>query len=130
MLRANLLQHNLPLTSGNFYSEVQSHLIRAGFISSQMAQAASRQRRERPLDAIRQKYGVFTSFLISEKTTAYYHFDGNVRDRREANPDAVWYYRVKQMRRRTKSTLSATNSAGTSRWNSRRPMQHMISGRR
>jgi diguanylate cyclase (GGDEF)-like protein len=51
----------------------------------------------RYLDAIRDKYGVFTSFLISDKTRRYYHFSGDLRTVSESNPDDVWFFRVKNM---------------------------------
>jgi diguanylate cyclase (GGDEF)-like protein len=108
VLKANILHHELPLTGSNIYSEVQSDLIRPVFISSQMANDTfvrdwlldgeqGSDKIVRYLDAIRQKYGVFTSFLIAEKTRTYYHFDGKFRDVHEANPDDVWYLRVRQM---------------------------------
>lgn len=107
-LKQTILHNELPLTGSNIYSEVQSDLIRPVFISSQMANdtfvkdwlLAGEQGSDhvvRYLDAIRQKYGVFTSFLVSEKTSTYYHFDGKFRTLSETNPDDVWYYRAKAM---------------------------------
>src|SRR6476469_4952918 len=77
-LKATILHNELPLTGSNIYSEVQADLIRPVFISSQMANdtfvrdwlLAGEQdstRVVRYLDAIREKYGVFTSFLISDR---------------------------------------------------------------
>ena len=108
VLKANILHQQLPLTGSNIYSEVQSDLIRPVFISSQMANDTfvkdwllggeqGSDKIVRYLDAIRQKYGVFTSFLISEKTRTYYHFDGKFRTVRETNPDDIWYFRVRTM---------------------------------
>ena len=72
VLKANILHHELPLTGSNIYSEVQSDLIRPVFISSQMANDTfvkdwllggeqGSDKIVRYLDAIRQKYGVFTN---------------------------------------------------------------------
>ncbi len=107
-LKHTILHSELPLTGSNIYSEVQSDLIRPVFISSQMANnpfvkdwlLAGEQGSDqvvRYLDAIRQKYGVFASFLISDKTRTYYHFDGKFRTLSETNPDDAWYFRVKRM---------------------------------
>jgi diguanylate cyclase (GGDEF)-like protein len=107
-LKATILHNELPLTGSNIYSEVQADLIRPVFISSQMANdtfvkdwlLAGEQdsaRVVRYLDAIREKYGVFTSFLISDRTRNYYHFSGNTRPVDEANPDDAWFFRVKAM---------------------------------
>jgi len=107
-LKQTILHNELPLTGSNIYSEVQSDLIRPVFISSQMANDTfvkdwllagehNSDQVVRFLDAIRQKYGVFTSFLISEKTRTYYHFDGKFRTLSEKNPDDAWYFRVRTM---------------------------------
>jgi diguanylate cyclase (GGDEF)-like protein len=107
-LKATILHDELPLTGSNIYSEVQADLIRPVFISSQMANdtfvkdwlLAGEQdsaRVVRYLDAIREKYGVFTSFLISDRTRNYYHFSGKFRLIEQANPDDAWFFRVKAM---------------------------------
>src|SRR5262249_46963079 len=107
-LKQTILHNELPLTGSNIYSEVQSDLIRPVFISSQMANDTfvndwllagehNSDQVVRFLDAIRQKYGVFTSFLISDKTRTYYHFDGKFRTLSEKNPDDAWYFRVRAM---------------------------------
>jgi hypothetical protein len=107
-LRQTILHNELPLTGSNIYSEVQSDLIRPVLISSQMANDTfvkdwvlagehNSDQAVRFLDAIRQKYGVFTSFLIADKTRTYYHFDGNFRRLSEMNPDDAWYFRVRAM---------------------------------
>lgn len=107
-LTTTILHNELPLTGTNIYAEVQSDLIRPVFISSQMANDTfvkdwllagehGDDQIVRYLDAIRQKYGVFTSFLVSDKTRKYYHFDGKFREVHQDNPDDVWYFRVRSM---------------------------------
>jgi diguanylate cyclase (GGDEF)-like protein len=107
-LKSTILHNELPLTGSNIYSEVQADLIRPVFIASQMANdtfvkdwlLAGEQDSDRVvryLDAIREKYGVFTSFLISDKTQRYYHFSGRFRQVAQANPDDAWFFRVKTM---------------------------------
>ena len=107
-LKDTILHHELPLTGSNIYSEIEADLVRPVFISSQMANDTfvkdwllagerDRDRIVRYLDAIRQKYGVFTSFLISERTRQYYHFSGKPRTVSAANPDDAWYFRDRAM---------------------------------
>jgi diguanylate cyclase (GGDEF)-like protein len=107
-LKATILHSELPLTGSNIYSEVQADLIRPVFISSQMANDTFVQdwlesgeknvgQITRYLEAIRQKYGVFTSFLISDRTRSYYHFHGDLRRVDPKSPDDVWYFRARAM---------------------------------
>jgi len=107
-LKATIVHDELPLTGSNIYSEIQADLIRPVFISSQMANDTfvqdwlRRGEREvgqitRYLDAIRAKYGVFTSFLISDRTRQYYHFRGDLRQVSATSPDDVWYFRCRAM---------------------------------
>jgi diguanylate cyclase (GGDEF)-like protein len=108
-LKDTILHHELPLTGSNIYSEIEADLIRPVFISSQMANDTfvkdwlesgeqDRDRITRYLEAIRRRYGVFTSFLVSEKTRQYYHFSGKLRTVSETDPDDVWYFRDRVMR--------------------------------
>jgi len=107
-LKTTILHNELPLTGSNIYSEIQADLVRPVFISSQMANDTFVQdwleageqdpdRITRYLEAIRAKYGVFTSFLISERTRDYYHFRGDLRQVDEKSPDDVWYFRARAM---------------------------------
>lgn len=107
-LKSTILHHELPLTGSNIYSEIEADLVRPVFISSQMANDTflkdwllngeqDRDQITRYLEAIRQRYGVFTSFLVSERTHQYYHFNGTPRVVSETNPDDVWYFRVRAM---------------------------------
>jgi diguanylate cyclase (GGDEF)-like protein len=108
-LKDTILHHELPLTGSNIYSEVEADLVRPVFISSQMANdtfvkdwLVSGEKDHaaitRYLEAIREKYGVFTSFLVSERTRQYYHFSGTPRTVSESNPDDAWFFRVRAMK--------------------------------
>lgn len=108
VLKATILHNELPLTGSNIYSEVQSDLIRPVFISSVMATDTfvkdwllageeDTDRITRYLDAIRDRYGIFTSFLISDRTHRYYRFSGGDRRVSADNPEDAWYYRVRSM---------------------------------
>lgn len=108
ILKSTILHNELPLTGTNIYSEVQADLIRPVFISSVMANDTflkdwllagenGTEQVVRYLDTIRDKYGVFTSFLISEKSRRYYHFSGKDRFILDDEPDDGWFFRVRQM---------------------------------
>jgi len=107
-LRKNIVEHSLPLTRDNIYSEIQADLMRPIFISSLMANdtflkdwALGGERDVgkvvRYLQEIRDRYGFFSTFLVSERTGFYYHFSGV---RKRISPDDahdVWYYDFKTL---------------------------------
>lgn len=107
-LRTTLLNNELPLTSDNIYSEIQSDFIRPVLVSSLMANDTFL--RDWVLDGeknvgkithylktIRDKYGAFTTFFISDSTLNYYHFSGQSRVINKANPEDGWFFRVRDM---------------------------------
>ncbi len=107
-LRDAILHDELPLTSSNIYSDIQADLLRPILVSSLMSHdtfvrdwllngekdvpAVTRY-----LNEIHLRYGVFTSFLVSDKTHAYYRFSGVVRHVDEADPADKWFARVRAM---------------------------------
>jgi len=107
-LREALIGHELPLTSDNIYSEIQRDLLRPVFVAKMMADdtfvrdwllegEADPDKMIRYLDEIRKQYGLFTSFLVSEKTRRYYHFSGVSQIVSEEDPKDAWYFRVRKM---------------------------------
>lgn len=108
-LRQALIDNELPLTSNNIYSEIQNDLLRPIFIASLMANDTfvkdwllggerNLDSITRYLDEIRKKYGVFTSFLISDKTRKYYHFSGLSQVISQTDPADAWYFRIRAMK--------------------------------
>lgn len=106
-LRDTLI-HELPLTSNNIYSEIQRDLLRPIFISSLMANDTfvkdwltegeqDVDKITRYLDEIRRQYGMFTSFMVSDKTLNYYHFSGTDRSVKPHIATDEWYFRVRDM---------------------------------
>lgn len=107
-LRDALIGNELPLTSDNIYSEIQRDLLRPVFVSSMMADDTfvrdwlldgeqNPDKMTRYLDEIRKKHGMFTSFLVSEKTRNYYHYKGITQVIDENDPADAWYFRVRDM---------------------------------
>lgn len=107
-IRNSIVANELPLTADNLYSEIQKDLIRPVVISSMMASdtfvrdwvLAGEQdtdRMIRYLREIKERYGAFTSFFVSERTRTYYQTEGVLKTIRENDPRDVWYFRVRGM---------------------------------
>jgi diguanylate cyclase (GGDEF)-like protein len=107
-LHKNIVEHSLPLTRDNIYSEIQADLIRQVFISSLMANdtflkdwaLAGEQdvsQITRYLQEIRERYGFFSAFFVSEQTGRYYHFNGVLKQISRQDAHDVWYYDFKAM---------------------------------
>ncbi|MFN4311346.1 MAG: diguanylate cyclase [Ferrovibrio sp.] len=107
-LRHAVIDTELPLTSDNIYSEIQKDLIQPILISSVMATdtflrnwVLDGERDEshviQYLNDIKQRYGAFTSFFVSEQTRRYYHADSVLKTVQETEPRDEWYFRVRQM---------------------------------
>lgn len=108
-IRDAIVANELPLTSDTIYSEIQRDLIRPVLVSSTMAQdtflrdwilAGEQDEAQivKYLDTIRQNYGAFTSFLVSEKSRRYYQAKGVLKT---VHPDEVrdaWYFRVRTLK--------------------------------
>jgi diguanylate cyclase (GGDEF)-like protein len=108
IVKTAVLHRELPLTGDNIYSEIQVDLIRPVFISSVMANdtfvkdwllagETNRDQVVRYLQSIHDKYGVFTSFLVSDRTHQYYHFRNTRRPVDPNNAEDIWYFRVRDM---------------------------------
>jgi hypothetical protein len=51
------------------------------------------------LEEIRRKFGVLTSFLVSDATRKYYHFSGITRTISKKDSADAWYFRVHSMKK-------------------------------
>jgi diguanylate cyclase (GGDEF)-like protein len=105
-IRSTIISNDLPLTSGNIYSEIQKDLVRPVLISSTMAHDTFLRTwilgGERDVDAlsrylheIRVQYGAFSSFFVSARTRNYYTANGVLKQVSESDPHDVWYYRAR-----------------------------------
>ncbi|CAG0946610.1 MAG: hypothetical protein EFKGCFLK_01386 [Rhodocyclaceae bacterium] len=104
-----IIEQDLPLTSSNIYSEIQKDLVRPVLISSTMAHDTFLRdwvlRGERNADElsrflmeVRQRYGAFSSFFVSEKSGFYYTGEGILKRVRPDEPRDAWYYRVRDLK--------------------------------
>lgn len=104
----DLVNRSLPLSVDNIYTEIQSHIIAPSLVSSMMASDTfvkewlihdeqNSERIRRYLEAVKNKYGMFVTFLVSEKSQSYYTQDGFLERLNKENPDNQWYYRFKNL---------------------------------
>ncbi|QAR32501.1 sensor domain-containing diguanylate cyclase [Geovibrio thiophilus] len=107
-MRENEIYGSLPLTRDNIYTEIQRDLMRPVFVSSLMAHDTflkdwvlhgelSTGVVEKYLQEIKNKYGFFTAFFVSEKTGKYYYHGGVLKTVSEEDPHDVWYYGFKDL---------------------------------
>ncbi len=107
-IRDAIIGQNLPLTSSNIYSEIQKDLVRPVLISSTMASDTFLRnwvlRGEKDtaqmtqyLREVKEHYGAFSSFFVSEKTGNYYTSEGITKQVKASEPRDAWYFRVREM---------------------------------
>ena len=102
-VREEIATTSLPLTRDNIYSDILSNLATPVHISSLMAnnsfivdwvESGEVQLDEivRYLRRIKDEYGYFSTFFISEGSKNYYHFTGIQKQIDLSDPHDVWYY--------------------------------------
>lgn len=107
-IRESIVVNELPLTSDNIYSEMQKDLVRPIFISSMMASDTFLRdwvvhgekdvgQIAKYLKEVKTRYGVITSFFVSERSHTYYYADGVLKTVRPSEPRDAWYFRVRGM---------------------------------
>jgi len=107
-IRDSIVTSELPLTADNIYSEIQKDLIRPIFISSMMASdtfvrdwvisgEADVAKISRYLKEVKDTYGTFSSFFVSDQTRQYYYGDGILKQVDQNDPLDAWYFRVQAM---------------------------------
>lgn len=108
-IRTAIIGQDLPLTASNIYSEIQKDLVRPVLISSTMANDTFLRdwvlKGERNVDEMarylremKQRYGAFSSFFVSDRSATYYTGDGILKRVSPREPRDVWYYRVRDMK--------------------------------
>jgi len=112
----HITHQDLPLASDNIFSEVQRDLLRPKLISSVMSNDTFIQDWllsgeedlsliKRYLKRIKDEYGAFTTFLVSEKTRNYYHSEGILKKVSAVTNRDNWYFRVRNMPRQSELNL-------------------------
>lgn len=103
-----LVERSLPLSVDNIYSEIQTQVIGPGLVSSMMANDTfvrdwlihdeeNQEKITQYLARIKNKYGMFVTFLVSEKTQNYYTHNGLLERISPHKEDNKWYFRFKNI---------------------------------
>ncbi|WP_024850224.1 sensor domain-containing diguanylate cyclase [Hydrogenovibrio kuenenii] len=101
-----LKTRSLPLSVDNISTEIQRNIIQPNLISSIMAHDTfvkhwlvydeqDTTKIQSYLKTIQEKYGMFVTFLVSEKTLRYYSQKGFIEKMSSDKPDNKWYFRFK-----------------------------------
>jgi len=107
LTHSQLKNSSLPLTVDNIYTEIQKQIIEPNLIASMMAndtfmknwlanQENDSEQVVRYLDTIQNKYQMFATFLVSEKTQNYYSAGGFLEKVNKDNPNNDWYFAFKK----------------------------------
>ncbi|QOP40719.1 sensor domain-containing diguanylate cyclase [Sulfurimonas marina] len=105
-VQKDLATRSLPLSVDNIYTEIQTHIIEPSLISSMMAtdtfvkdwlrnEENNTEKIRSYLETIRNKYGLFVTFLVSERTQNYYTHKGFLEKLDQNKTDNRWYFEFK-----------------------------------
>jgi diguanylate cyclase (GGDEF)-like protein len=108
-IRGAIVEQELPLTSDTVYSEIQKDLVRPVLISSTMSSdtflrdwvlkgETDIRLITKYLKEIRDRYGAFSSFFVSDRSGKYYYGGGVLKKVQENEPRDMWYFRVRNMK--------------------------------
>jgi diguanylate cyclase (GGDEF)-like protein len=115
-----LKEHSLPLSLDNIYTEIQKNIIEPYLVSSMMANDTfvqnwiiNNEKNENDiikyLESIRNKYGMFNTFLVSDKSGNYYTQKGVEEVIKKDNPLNKWYYDFKESQEQHQINLDFNN---------------------
>ena len=106
----------LPLSLDNIYTDIQKSIIEPYLVSSLMAtdtfvqdwlinEEDNSDKIVKYLEAIKNKYHMFNTFLVSEKTKNYYTQDGLIEQVKKSKESNQWYFRFKSIQNRHEINL-------------------------
>jgi len=106
--RKQLKNSSLPLTVDNIYTEIQKQIIEPNLIASMMSQdtfmkdwlaheESDVKQITQYLETIKNKYKMFATFLVSERTQNYYTADGLLEKIASHNKNNAWYFNFKNV---------------------------------
>ncbi len=104
--RSGVLNQTLPLISNNILSDIQNDLMMPIYVSSLMANDTflkdwsvggekNIDEITKYLQEISKKYGFFTAFFVSDRTSKYYYYGGVLKSVSIDDNHDVWYYGFK-----------------------------------
>ena len=103
-----LKKQSLPLSLDNIYTDIQKSIIEPHLVSSMMANDTFVQewlldgeeenaKIIRYLKSIKNKYNMFSTFFVSDKTQDYYTNNGFIEKLTKDNPAHKWYFNFKEI---------------------------------
>lgn len=121
----DLKTRSLPLTVDNIYTEIQKHVIEPNLVASMMAHDTflkdwlmndeqNSDKIIRYLDTIKNKYGMFVAFLVSEKTQSYYTQNGFLEHLSNSKSNNEWYFKFKKLQGDHEINLDFNNNLDNS----------------
>jgi diguanylate cyclase (GGDEF)-like protein len=120
-----LKERSLPLSIDNIYTEVQKNLIEPTLVSSMMAndtflkdwiinEESEVEKITRYLESIKNKYNMFSTFLVSDETGNYYTSKGLLEKIKKENPNNAWYFKFKDIQESHEINLDFNKFLGDS----------------
>ncbi|WP_044417955.1 sensor domain-containing diguanylate cyclase [Halarcobacter anaerophilus] len=114
--QSQLKDQALPLSLDNIYTDIQKSIIQPYLVSSLMANDTfvqdwlvndedNSQKIIRYLEAIKNKYDMFNTFLVSDKTKNYYTQNGFTETINKNKKDNQWYFRFKNIQNKHEINL-------------------------
>lgn len=105
--RKQLKDSSLPLTIDNIYTEIQKQIIEPNLIASMMShdtfmkdwlahEESDIKQITQYLDNIKNKYQMFATFLVSDKSQNYYTANGLLEQINTKNKNNAWYFNFKK----------------------------------
>ena len=102
-----LAERSLPLSVDNIYSEIHSHIIEPNLVSSMMAndtfvrdwlihEEQNHDKITQFLTKIKNKYGLYVTFLASDLSLNYYTHNGLLETLSQEKADNQWYFRFRE----------------------------------
>jgi len=123
--RKQLKNSSLPLTIDNIYTEIQKQIIEPNLISSMMSHdtfmkdwLANEENDVKQitqyLETIKNKYQIFTTFLVSEKSQNYYTANGLLEKITSNNENNTWYFNFKDNPEKSEINIDSNEFMGQS----------------
>ena len=111
-----LKTQSLPLSLDNIYTDIQKHIIQPYLVSSMMAndtfvqdwllhEEQDSKKIIKYLETIKNKYNMFNTFLVSDKTKNYYTQKGFIETIKEDQADNKWYFNFKNIQNKHEINL-------------------------
>lgn len=116
-----LKTQSLPLSVDNIYTEIQKHIIEPYLISSMMANDTfvkdwlihdeeNNIKIKKYLNSVKNKHGMFSTFLVSEKSKSYYTQNGLIEKVNKENLHNQWYFSFKESQKSHEINLDFNNN--------------------